>query len=83
MEEFQNRYGINTLIYEFCRYKNLKIPEKFFEDKLDPLFHMPILEQMLQKLVRKLEDYYTISRNEKAFPEILSNSNLSVSYWTF
>ena len=79
MENFQNRYGINTSIYELCRYKNAKIWEKFIEDKLNLTENIPNLERMLQERVRKLDDYYKISRNEKVFPEVLTRT----SYWSF
>ena len=54
MEEFKNRYGVNSSIYEFCRFRNVPIPEQFAEDQLDPLCHMPILQRMLLERVRKL-----------------------------
>ena len=69
MEDFQNRYGINTSIYEFCRYKNVPIPKEFVEDQADTTTHMPILERMLKERLRNLDELLTISRNEKEFPE--------------
>jgi hypothetical protein len=32
-EDFQNRYGINTSVYEYCRFKNVPIPKNLLKTK--------------------------------------------------
>lgn len=78
MEEFKNRYDINIIIYEFCRCKNVRIPEKLVEENLEQ-----IIERMIKEKVRKLDDSCKASGNEKAFPEILPKSHISTSYLMF
>lgn len=84
MEEFQNRYGINTSIYELCRFRNIKILEKFKEDDFNPLAHLPILYRMLVERVKSLEEFANASRNGRAFPKTRpKREKESRGYWTF
>ena len=83
MVEFKNRYDINIIIYEFCRCKNVRIPEKLVEENLDPTPHSHILERVIKEKTRKLDDFCKASGNEKAFPEILPKSHISTSYLMF
>jgi hypothetical protein len=83
MEDFQNRYGISTSIYEYCRYKNVPIPKEMNEDQVEATTHMPILERMLNERLRNLNEILTISRNEKTFPEKNPNLRKVTSYWEF
>ena len=87
-DEFNNRYGVNVSIYEFCRFRNVRIPRQFADiPGYNPQMHTEdILSMMLDERIHTLEEMAKVAtyEDEKIFiQKNPTKTKSSRKYWTF
>ena len=87
LDEFKSRYGVNVSIYEFCRFRNVRIPNHFIDfSDVSPTIHQDIMSRMLNERIHSLEEMAKVSTKEEDRVFIQkkpSKTKMSREYWKF